>query len=128
MMKKHPGIFRFLLLVSWLAVSACQPKVAQPESLIQTPVLFSSNSSEVSPTETPNPEPTEVHGELLIIDDFESSSLLCKSETAASAFITKCSDNRLTINQSDGRRKVDILVIRELPIQFMTSRMTNRRT
>ena len=120
MMKKHPGIFRFLLLVSCLAVSACQPKVAQPESLIQTPALFSSESSEVSPTETPNPEPTEVHGELLISDDFESSSSLCKSETAASAFIAKCSDNRLTINQSDGRSKVDIQVIRELPIQFKT--------
>ena len=118
MMKKHPGLFQFLFLVSCLAVSACQPKVSQPESLIQTPALFSSESSEVSPTETPNPEPTEVHGELLISDDFESSSSLCKSETAASAFITNCSDNRLTINQSIGRRKVDILVMKELPSQL----------
>ncbi len=100
-----------------LAVSACEPGVATPESLIQTPFLTSSESSEVSLTDTPNPNSTEVHGELLSSDDFGKDSLLCQAEPTASAFFTNCSDNMLTVSTSENRRKLDIFVVRELPVQ-----------
>jgi hypothetical protein len=117
-MKKRLGLFLFLFLTASLAVSACKPKVPQPESLIQTPALSSSQTSELSPTETPNPEPVEIHGELLISDDFEKNSPFCQAEPETRSFIANCLENTLVINQSDGRRKADILMMRELPVEL----------
>lgn len=117
-MKKNIALFRFIFLIMCLAVSACQPEISQPESLIQTPALSASGSPEPPPTATPNPKPIGIHGDLLISDDFENSSPMCMAEPVASAFMANCSENSLAINPSDGRRKVDILIVKELPIKL----------
>jgi hypothetical protein len=117
-MKKGLDLFRFSFLAACVVFSACQPKAPQPESLIQTPALSSSESTSPTPGETPNPETPVSHGKLLISDDFEASGSLCLAEPVTKPFSTNCSENALTILQADGRRKVDILMMRELPVEL----------
>lgn len=116
-MKAHLREFLFLALTACLAIIACQPSVAQPETLIQTPVLPSSKPAEIVPTETPASEATEIHGEPVILDSFGNNSPLCMAEPGTSAFKLTCSGNELTIGRSKSLRKVDIFLFRDLPIQ-----------
>ena len=113
MTKKRIGIIGFLIL---LVAAGCQPKAAAPEPLIQTPYLTSAGTPEAALTETPLAEPTEVHGKLLIADNFASTSPLCLPASIASAFISNCSQNTLAISTAEDRRKVDILTFSELPL------------
>ncbi|MCJ7518096.1 MAG: hypothetical protein MUO42_00270 [Anaerolineaceae bacterium] len=116
-MEIRTRVFLFFFLTTCLAVTACQPAAVQPETLIQTPILPSSEQLETAPTETAVPQATEIHGNILTSDSFGNGSSLCRAESNTSAFILACSDNELTISQSEDRRKVDITIIRELPLQ-----------
>ena len=109
--------FLFFILSACLSITACQPTVAQHETLIQTPVLPSSKLAEAAPTETVSPEATEIHGEPLISDTFGNISPLCVTEPGTSAFTLTCSGEKLTIGQSESRRKVDIFLFRDLSVQ-----------
>ena len=109
--------FLFLIFSSCLVITACQTSPDQPGMLIQTPVLSSLESAEISPTETAVPKATEIHGERLASDSFGNNSSFCASEPVTSAFSLTCSADELAISQSENRRKVDIFLYREIPIQ-----------
>ena len=117
-MKKRDVLFRIAFLAASLAFTSCQPKAPVPETLIQTAVLSFSESPKPTPTETPGTEVPFSNGELIMSDSFEPGSPLCLTEPVTNSFSASCSDNALSILQADGRRKVDILTMRDLPIEL----------
>jgi len=118
MLKTRVEIFRVLLFAGCLSFSACQPETPQPEELVQTPAFSSSDLANANPTETPTTEPQDVHGELFFSEDFKADSALCEPESTPNTFTVNCSENLLSIEQSDGRRKVDIFSSREFPVEL----------
>jgi hypothetical protein len=98
-------------------ITACQPNTTQPETLIQTPVFHALKKTEVAPTETSVPKEEANHGDLLAADTFGITSSLCGAEPDTSAFSLNCSNEELRISQSGNRRKVDVFLFRDFPIQ-----------
>ncbi len=110
-------LFRISLITACLVVSACQSEPPKPEPLVQTPALPSSDPFQVNPTETPVAEPTVDPRKVLILDDFDENSILCKAEPSENTFSVDCSEKALSISQADNRRNVDILITREMPVE-----------
>ena len=117
-MKTRVDLFRFPFFALCLAFSACQPGTPQPQALVQTPALPSSETANVISTKAPTSEPEAAHGELLISDDFEIDSPFCNPEASPDTFSVSCSRNVLSIDQAGGRRKVDIFTSSEMPIEL----------
>jgi hypothetical protein len=116
-MKSYCHIFLFLILASCFIFVACQPNKPLPETLIQTPVFPASKTTEATPTKIAVPKKAVNHGELLATDTFGNTSPLCGAEPDTSAFTLNCSNEELGISQSGNRRKLDVFLFRDFPIQ-----------
>lgn len=68
---------------------------------------------QILPTETFTPTP-----QLLIsFDPFASESPLCQAEPDGSYLVLQCEANELSVTQSPDRRRMDIMLRREIPVQ-----------
>lgn len=110
--------YRLSLIAACLMVSTCQHETPKPETQVQTPALPSSAPILVNATETPIVEPTADQRKVLLSDDFEANSFLCRAEPNENSFLLNCSGKALSISQSDDRRKVDLFITREMPAEF----------
>ena len=67
----------------------------------------------------PDPVSTAAPDSLLLVEsDFSSESPFCTPEIGESSFSTICSGGTLAVSQNENRRRVEILMRREIPVKF----------
>jgi len=97
------------------AFSSCTP-MGQP---IQTESVDTLEPIEDTPTQGADviiiPTPTELPY-LIRPLDFSKETVFCAAEPAASPFSLSCAEGALTVSQTESRRKTDIYLLREEPL------------
>jgi len=105
------------VIITLLVISACQPPPDKAEPL---PAITSTQTTiPTIPMYTATPTAEEVKGVPLLEEDMFTSNRnhFCESESESSGFNLECKQGVLIINQTEGRRKRDLLLMRDAPLK-----------